>query len=250
MLNTDVNDYSNTGYFPDWYFPEVSRNAATWSRFSHACGYGDLLFLDPHVGICSFYDLQKTKASRPWESGMKVNGSLKALCNIDSRVWFLPGRQQFVVRPTLTSNSVYVFTVGLGWSTWTFPFEVRGIAELNGHAYILLKTTVGAVSIGEMDDAAATDLGAAITATATGKGTVLRGTVNVFHTWTRHRAINAAIPTGTITMSGSTLASLRQISDGETATWQNWIGEPAIPGVTATGGRIEIRGLGMEVGEI
>jgi len=51
-------------------------------------------------------------------------------------------------------------------------------------------------------------------------------------------------------MSGSTLASLREIADGETATWQNWIGEPAVPGITTTGGRIEIRGLGMEVGEI
>lgn len=250
VIKSEGMAYTITGYFPDWYFPEVSRNAATWSRFSHAAGYGDLLFLDPHIGICSFSDMQRTRAARPWESGMKVNGDLKALCDIDSRVWFLPGRQQFLVRPKLTSRTIYVFTVRLGWCTWTFPFEVRGIAELNGHAYILLKTTVGAVSIGEMDDAVATDLGAAITATATGKGTVLRGTVNVFHTWARHRAINAALPTGTITMSGSTLASLREIADGETATWQNWIGEPAVPGITATGGRIEIRGLGMEVGEI
>ena len=250
VIKSEGMAYVITGYFPDWYFPEASRNAATWSRFSHAAGYGDLLFLDPHIGICSFSDMHKTRAARPWESGMKVNGDLKALCDIDSRVWFLPGRQQFLVRPKLTSRTIYVFTVGLGWCTWTFPFDVRGVAEHGGMAYVLLKTTAGTVAVGRLDDATGTDLGTAITATATGKGTVLRGTVNVFHTWTRHRAINAAIPTGTITMSGSTLASLREIADGETATWQNWIGEPAIPGVTATGGRIEIRGLGMEVGEI
>ena len=250
VIKSEGMAYVVSGYFPDWYFPEVSRNVATWSRFSHASGYGDLLFLDPHIGVCSFSDMQKTRAARPWESGMKVNNTLKSLCDIDARAWFLPSRQQFLFRPTLTSRTLYVFTVGLGWCTWTFPFDVRGVAEHGGAAYILLKTTAGTVSVGALDETAGTDLGTAITATATGKGTVLRGTVNVFHTWARHRAINAALPTGAITMSGSTLASLRQISDGETATWQNWIGEPAIPGITATGGRIEIRGLGMEVGEI
>ena len=250
VIKSEGMAYAVTGYFPDWYFPEVSRNAATWSRFSHASGYGDLLFLDPHIGVCSFSDMQRTRAARPWGSGMKVNNTLKSLCDIDARAWFLPSRQQFLFRPTLTSRTLYVFTVGLGWCTWTFPFDVRGVAEHGGAAYILLKTTAGTVSVGALDETAGTDLGTEITATATGKGTVLRGTVNVFHTWVRHRAINAALPTGAITMSGSTLASLRQISDGETATWQNWIGEPAIPGVTATGGRIEIRGLGMEVGEI
>jgi hypothetical protein len=249
VLKSEGMCYSITGYFPDWYFPEVSRTSSTWSRFSAAAGYGDVIFLDPDVGICSWSDITSAAAGKAWASGLKVNPTIRDLATVDAKVWFLPSRQQFAVLPC-AGKTLYVFTAGLGWNPWTFARNVLGVADYLGDVFFLMSTDAGAVSIGKFDETVSTDFGTAFASGAAGKGAVLRGTVAVPRLWCRHRALTATNPVGVLKINGDTICALRDTADGETLSYQIWIGEPCVPNVSVSSGRIEIRGLGMEVGEI
>lgn len=253
VLKSEGMAYAVTGYFPDWYFPEVSRNSATYSRFTCATGYGDLLFLDPKIGVCSFGDLKKYAASRPWEAGVKINDTIKGLCTSDGRVWFLSGRQQFVINPN-GGKTVYVYTIGVGWTTWKFNCYVQGMADYLGTTYILGRFGTGddaVTSIGRLSDSVATDFGEyQIVASVSGKAIVMRGTLSVFHTWVRHKALSSGAVSGSFKIGNDTIMSLRDVADGESASWQTWLGEPCTPKLISNGARIEVKGIGLEVGEI